>query len=242
VGSAGCRLLCDSGAAVSVISGDTYRRLRKGACVIKGTTRHNILLSADSSSMPVSFDVEVDVKIAGMKIPCTFSVVENLGFEAILGLDFLRDARAVIDLPNNMHSLYDGLIAVPLIRADDDITVYTIDHITIPLKSEASFNASTQTRLRPESYMVEVSPFARCPQLLVARTVFNARRRIFCCNVLNPTERAIELPQRTPVARVAPIDIFQNKDEMTQKEEERNLTVAEMRVVLEQKQVSFKEH
>jgi hypothetical protein len=217
-----CCLLCDSGAAVLVLSGDTYRRLRKSTCVIKKATRHSKLLSADSSAMPVLFDVEVAVKIAGMKIPGTFSVVENLGFEAILGFDFSRDALAVIDLPNKSLTLYGGLISVPLIRADDHITVYTIETIKIPPKSEAIFDASTHTRLRPGSYMVEVSPFARNPQLLIARTVFSARKRKFCCRVLNPTERTIELPRRAPMARVAPVDILQNDHGLTQDEEDGN--------------------
>jgi hypothetical protein len=176
-----------------------------------------------------------------MKIPCTFSVVENLGFEAILGFDFLRDARAVIDLPNNTLTLYDGLISVPLIRADDHITVYTIETIKIPPKSEAIFNASTHARLRPGNYMVEVSPFARNPPLLIARTVFSARKRVFCCRVLNPTERTIEIPRRAPIARVAPVDILQNDHGLTQDEEDGDLTVAEMRAALEQKQISFKD-
>jgi hypothetical protein len=184
--------------------------------------------------------VEVDVKIAGMKIPCTFSVVENLGFEAILGFDSLRDARAVIDLLNNTLTLYDELISVPLIRADDHITVYTIETIKIPPKSEAIFNASTHTRLRPGNYMVEVSPFVRNPQLLIARTVFSARKRILCCRVLNPTELTIELPRRAPIARVAQVDILQNDQGLTQ-DEDGNLTVAEMRAALEQKQISFKD-
>jgi hypothetical protein len=142
---------------------------------------------------------------------------------------------------NNTLKLYDGLISAPLMRADDHITVYTIETIKIPAKSEATFDASTHTRLRPGSYMVEVSPFARNPQLLIARTVFSARKRIFCCRVLNPTERTIELPRRAPIAKVAPFDILQNEEGSTRDEEDGNLTVAELRAALEQKQISFKD-
>lgn len=130
---------------------------------------------------------------------------------------------------------------MPLIRADAHITVYTIKTLKITPRSQTIFNPSTHTGLRPGSYMVESSPVARCPQLLVVRTLFKARKGYIFCPVSNQTERTIESPQRSPTARVAPVDIPQNKDAPTQDDEDVNLTVAALRAALEQEQVSFKD-
>jgi hypothetical protein len=113
-------VLVDSGAAVNVLSGEIYRRMRKSLYTVRPKTRHATLSSADSTPMKVLCDIDVDIRIGGLNLPCTFAVIENLGFQAVLGMQFLHDAKAVIDVANHTLSLYDGLTTVPLVRADDN--------------------------------------------------------------------------------------------------------------------------
>jgi hypothetical protein len=71
--------------------------------------------------------------------------------------------------------------------------------------------------------------------MLVARTVFNARRSIFCCGVFNPTDKAIELSANTPVAMVSPVTVYKQVNTTLLKDDDCNLTVAEMRQIFEEK-------
>jgi hypothetical protein len=233
--------LVDTGAAISVLSGDIFRRMRKGNYKVKSTMTHTNLLSADSSPMPVTTEIETEVKIAGLHIPCTFSVVEELGFQAILGVDFLTDAHAVVNFKNNTLSICDELITVPLVRANDNFIAYTTDAVDIPPFCEAIFNATAKFKRSNETFIVEPSPYARCSTLLVARTIFNANRNIFCCRVCNATDKAIKLPADTPIAMVSPVTVHELNEEPTHIDEDSTLSIAEMRAFLESKQVSFKD-
>jgi hypothetical protein len=233
--------LVDSGAAISVLSGDIFRRMRKENYTVKSTMTHENLLSADSSPMPVTTEIETEVKIAGLHIPCTFSVVEKLGFQAILGVDFLTDAHAVVNFKNNTLSICDELITVPLVRANDNFIAYTTDAVEVPPFCEAIFNATAKFKRSNETFVVEPSPYARFSTLLVARTLFNANRNIFCCRVCNATDKAIKLPANTPIAMVSPVTVHESNEEPTPIDESSTLSIAEMRAFLESKQVSFKD-
>jgi hypothetical protein len=81
-------VLVDSGAAVNVLSGDIYRRLRELIYTVRPKTRHATLSSADSTPTKVLCDIDVDIRIGGLNLPCTFAVIENLGFQAVLGIQF----------------------------------------------------------------------------------------------------------------------------------------------------------
>jgi hypothetical protein len=234
-------VLVDSGAAVNVLSGDIYRRLRESLYTVRPKRRHATLSSADSTPMKVLCDIDVNIRIGGLNLPCTFAVIENLGFQAVLGMQFLHDAKAVIDVANHTLSLYDGLTAVPLVRADDNaFIVRTVNRIAIPPRSEAVFNASLDTRRANGVYMIQPTIWAKCQQLLPAHTIFDATKRVFCCRVLNATDKKICLAPRTIVAAATPVDIIKSERTPQIKDTPNTtLTVAEMRRELEQKGVSF---
>jgi hypothetical protein len=104
----------------------------------------------------------------------------------------------------------------------------------------SSFNASLDTRRANGVYMIQPTMWAKCQQLLPAHTIFDARKRVFCCRVLNATDKKICLAPRTIVAAATPVDIM--KGERTPQINDTpntTLTVAEMRSELEQKGVSF---
>jgi hypothetical protein len=127
------------------------------------------------------------------------------------------------------------------VRANDNVCIVkTVDRITIPPRAEAVFNASMDTRRANGIFMIQPSIWAKCQQLLPAHTIFDAKKRVFCCRVLNATDRKIRLSPRTIVAAAAPVNII--KSEQTPQIEDTSntaLTVAEMRSELERKGVSF---
>lgn len=58
--------------------------------------------------MPILGTVKLQLQIAGGTYRCDFHVVQNLTYEAVLGLDFLRANGPVIDLKNATLKLEDS--------------------------------------------------------------------------------------------------------------------------------------
>ena len=77
-------------------------------------------------------DFEAEIHIGGLVVPMTLSVVRNLAFDLILGVDFLHQTSAVIDIKNRSLVLQDGLTSVPLTTSVQLLIVSTINAITIP--------------------------------------------------------------------------------------------------------------
>ena len=95
------RALVDSGASCSLLSGKLYQKLlakrgQKGPQLVHKTENRK-LLSADSSPMTVTASVEADVKINGLVIPFNFFVINQLTYDCIIGIDFLKFMHAKID-------------------------------------------------------------------------------------------------------------------------------------------------
>ena len=108
------------------------------------TQRPQHLLSADGNPMTVTANIEAEVKLGSIAIPCDFAVVKQLSFDAILGLDFLKTAKAVIDVTTNTVSLYDGLTKVAMSRTGNHVNVIAKSNITIPPRSEAIIAGMTR--------------------------------------------------------------------------------------------------
>jgi hypothetical protein len=104
---------------------------------MKDTKRHENFFSANSTPMPILGDVEVEIKIGGVIVPTIVSVVEGLCFDLILGMDFFREAHAVVDMRTNMLTLFDGLTAVPMSDTGKHPVVATTMPVVIPPMSEA---------------------------------------------------------------------------------------------------------
>jgi hypothetical protein len=77
IGNVAASALVDTGAAISVFSGDIFRRIRKGNYKVKPTMTYTKLLSADSSPMPVIAEIEAEVKIAGYTLHVHFRWWKN---------------------------------------------------------------------------------------------------------------------------------------------------------------------
>ena len=80
------RCLVDTGAEISLISQATYEGLKYRPQLTK---RNIALQSANGSSLRVTGQVELDFKIANIKLRHTFVVVSNLNRKIILGRDLL---------------------------------------------------------------------------------------------------------------------------------------------------------
>jgi len=99
--------LCDTGATRSVISTDLFKRLQ---LKITKTQLLNPFIPANGQPMCPLGQVSVNVNIQGLVIPSTFYVVNNLHPKLILGNDWRKSSKVVIDYRTGILSLFDDLI------------------------------------------------------------------------------------------------------------------------------------
>ena len=231
----------DSGERCLVISGKIFEKLKntKNNLKLKRKTRHSRLLAADASPMPISADIEATLKIGGLSIPFTFCVIDKLDFDVILGMDFLSETQAVIDIKSNTLILYDGITSIPMTRTGEHKLVQTVSTVTVPPFSEAIIETSAFTRNLKGSYMIEQSPYAKCNALLVARALVNTKQKTYPCRLLNPTNRTITLKPRTTVGALVPVTIERKVTAKAPPPEQQNLSVSEKRAILEKMGMTF---
>jgi hypothetical protein len=110
-----------------------YRRiLKNGSRARYVNTTLPRLFSADSTPIKAQAQIDVDVKLGGMTFPFEFTVVENIGFDCILGMDLLGETKAVIDIPRSVLTLFEGLTAINMTVTGSHVTVSTISAVIIP--------------------------------------------------------------------------------------------------------------
>ena len=190
------------GATQSILSKRIYDKI-----VSKGTQkskqpavlRHTEFFAADASPMPVITDFDVDIRIGGVRIPMTLAVIEKLGYDLILGMDFFKETDAVVDVKAQLLSLYNGLTMVPMTSTGDSPVATSVNTVTIPPYSEAIFPISTTADLPNGDFIFEPQPASQSAKLLIASALVDARRKTFPCRVLNPSEKPITLRAGTPL-------------------------------------------
>ena len=202
------------------------------------------LLAADTSPMKVIASIETEVKLNGLIVPFSFSVIDKLGYDCILGMDFLEDTKAVIDVRTNTLSLFDGLTTIPMTKRGNITTIQTVANFSIPAFSEAALAVKTRQNLPAGTYMIEGGIHSPCRALLVARTLVDTVMPTMFCRVMNATDRPIRLRAGTTIGELSPVTINTvNEAELSEKPPvfESLPSTAEMRRILEEKSITFQD-
>ena len=132
------------------------------------------------------------MKLGGLTVPAVFVVVESLCNDVLLGLDWMEECGAVIDIKTKVLTLFDGLTSVPMTREGRPIVVRTVSACEIPPYSESVISVNCVDKPRSFAYMIESDVRAPCKSLLVARTVVDVSRNTYPCRVMNSTEKNVK--------------------------------------------------
>ena len=91
------RALIDTGAHYSCVSMSFMKRLHLLPKMIQGPNQKR-LFTADGKPLTVAGTVQLTINIHGLMIPTTFQVIKSLNHDIILGMTFLTNTQANIDL------------------------------------------------------------------------------------------------------------------------------------------------
>ena len=206
IGNCNTRAIIDTGAHRSCISLSFVRRLKLQNKIIKTSDRRK-LFTADGRPLKVIGTIYLTINIEDLLLPATFQVIDRLNYDALLGMQFLSDTNANIDIPSKTLTLYDGLVDTKLMKSSDTL-LRTINAVTIPARSEALIPVSVPRCFDSKEAIVEPSANIGKRCLALAKAIVHPEYGRTVCKVLNPTNVPILLKRRTTIAVIEhyPID------------------------------------
>jgi hypothetical protein len=233
-----CALL-DTGSICCLLSGILYWKilLKTRKSLANSFPRKGLrkLSTADASPMGVSSTLQADLKIQGLIIPFLFVVIEKLGYDCVLGMNFGHQTNAVIDVGSKIPNLYHGSLVVPLSQSGNYASVQLICNVSIPSLSEAALPATSAKTMPRGSYVVESGLHPLQHTLLVGRTLVNLDKSVFHCRVLNPTKKIIRLRKGTAIGELVAATVIEIQPQQQNAQKQNLPSIAEMRKALEQK-------
>ena len=197
IGHVGVRALIDTGAFHSCVSLSLLKRLKLESRIIP-VSQNKRLFAADGKAMKVLATVELTLDIQEVQIPVTFCVLSCLQHDMILGITFLNETKANIDMESHVLTLYNDLLGVNLI-SDKDVIVRTADAVLIPPRSEALIPVSIPPHFGSGLSIIEPSIKLHTLQLALAKSMVSPVRNRTVCKIMNPTNVAKFIKRRTPL-------------------------------------------
>ena len=197
--------MIDTGAYHSCVSLSLLKRLKLDSHIVP-LPHNKRLFTADGKPMKILGTVELTLDIQEVRIPVTFCVLSCLLHDMVLGIRFLNDTKANIDLESHILTLYNDLVGTNLI-SDKEVIVRTADAVLIPPKSEALIPVLIPPYFGPGLSIIEPSVKLYTLQLALAKSMVSPVRNRAVCKVMNPTNVAKFLKRKTPLGVIQKLTV-----------------------------------
>ncbi|CAF4555427.1 unnamed protein product, partial [Didymodactylos carnosus] len=192
----------DTGSPFTIIHKNFLKRIYHKKFIYK----HISYSSANSSSINIIDQVELEIKINDEKTFITADVASNLVTEILLGKDFMAKYKILIDNGEkqvirprkNKQSIRTPFIEQP----DIHYPVYLTDQITIPPFSEKLIDARTQINTT-NNLMFEPTTNLHRKGLFTASALLNAKKYATKVLIINANNRQFTLWKHTKLGTIA---------------------------------------
>ena len=180
--------LIDTGAYYSCVSLPFIKRLKLQSRIVPLSNQKR-LFTADGKPMHVTGTIQLILDIQDCEIPVSFCVLPRLQFNVILGIHFLRQTKANIDLDSQILTLHNDSIGVDLLKNTDTIVI-TSEAVLIPPKTERLIPLLIPPHFGSGLAIVEPSCKLYKLQLTLAKSIVSPINNRTVCKVMNPTNVA----------------------------------------------------
>lgn len=214
----------DTGAAVTLLRDDTWERVNAAGAELKPWNGQR-LVGVEGSPLQVRGCTRVDLDLSGETFQADTVVVSPLSTEAILGLDFLLQNAATIDLEKGEIRFAKNRICVPLqrISASKEVvdgermssnpTVCVVDTVNMPPHSEMEVMATVRGQGGAGPWLLEGVQQRRLP-VVVARALVEPRTEQVPVRFMNPRAETVVIAKDTVVATLEQLDSASLPDEV----------------------------
>lgn len=198
--------LVDTGASISCISQQFLQKCLKNVKIDK--TVQNNIMTACGTRYPVVGKVEIKLNVNELILYQEMTVLENLAYNVILGIDFLSSNKVNICFENNTLSIQDNFLDVPLNNVETVEHfeyVKSIDSIEIPPHSEMNIPVKVRNS-RCNTLLFEPNLPHSARNTVGSKVVVNLINSKTMYRVLNPTSSAVKIKKHVTVAKGYEID------------------------------------
>ena len=193
-------LLVDTGADASLLSFAVWDKLQQKPELNRDTATHK-LVGVQGTPLSICGIAQVDIDLAGEKFNTQMVVVDSLTNEAILGKDFLRTNRCIIDVSRetlhfDSRGITLSLNSPPGNQQVARVTVMLDDTLEVPPRSEMEIMVSVPKAATTGTWIVEGESNA----VLVARAVVSPNEQKVPVRIANVREDPINIKKGTKIA------------------------------------------
>ena len=196
-------LILDTGAAVSLISSDLWRAATLGDISQLDSWDGEQLIGVDGSPLSVAGTARVELTLEHKKVFVTMLVVDSLTAEGIIGIDFLKNHKCIIDIPNSRLHFTRWKLDVPLEDQEQtqQLPVSLISTLKIPPLSEMEVMASAKVETVGDVWLLENDLHAG-GSVATARAVVQPKGGQMPVRVLNISNDPVTLYKGTRLAKL----------------------------------------
>ena len=203
--------LVDTGATISCISLTCLQRINR-----------SIKIGKDQQGLPIKGvcgethsvlgTVELQVSFDGIKVPQKFHVLERLHNEAILGLDFLKDNNAQINLAKNTLTIHKGVVEKEMLPSTSIFSekcvaqAKVMKEIRIGPRSQQNFRVKISKLKESKNILLEPTDNLVDRKLMGAKCLVHVKKSKAIFRVLNPTNQTILLQRNLVIANAYRLD------------------------------------
>ena len=208
-------LLLDTGAAVTLLQGAVWQRIRTELKPWSGTK----LIGPDGTAIAVQGTTTVTIIVGEGSFMADVVVVDGLIAEVLLGLDFLERHNCTIQAGERLLTLNNGKIVISLSGSDTvgkspRMVVNLLQSVHIPPRSEIEVMAAGCGDVSSGVWIVEPTTNGKLP-VLVARAVATPRNGCIPVRLLNLSSTSTKVSKGTTVgiiqaANEADIEVISN--------------------------------
>lgn len=215
-------MLCDSGAACSVIHKSIVQRHRFAIQPLHEPIR---ITTANKSQLRPIGKINIPVYIGDYTAECEFIVVDNLHCPIICGIDMMKKHKFIIDLTDDTVQVGDKKLTVPMKQYVSKRELVRLDsNIEIPALTEMLVRVKLSERYPDGTYLLEPlntawQTITEKKPVLVARACIKVEKNKSCCKLINVTRNVLSLSVNQAIAKIQPIkeDEISEMDERTNK-------------------------
>ena len=199
--------LVDTGCFCSCISPELVRQLKLTVLPLN-ENEYSQVLSANCGRIRVFGKVDVSLNFAGLLVPYTLYVLENLIHAVMLGMDILKELRANIDLSSNRISFYDNLVTLPITKSHkSEVMLRSVKAVTLPPCSESLIPVQYQEPFMADTALIEPLPTLQKRCVLAARVTVKPHNNRTFCRLLNPNNTPKRIRKNEVIAAMSPVII-----------------------------------
>ena len=203
-------LLVDTGASVTLMRKDVWDRVNQAQGVRLEPWTERQLVSVNGSPLKIYGHAPAAITMEGIAYSADIVVVSPLTSEVILGLDFLREHEAVVDVKKSEIRMGDKVVALHLSppscpKVDAISRVCLSTSTTLPPYSEKVVMAECKGPLQSGSCIIEPGSGERLP-VAVARALVEPKGGRIPVRLLNPGPETATLRPQSVVATLESVE------------------------------------